>query len=175
MALPALATITIYRAKPISSGYTLKAIETEVVYADGNEVPWSCSLHRGVNWPTLVIPLRENQRAAGNRPACASFENRLFSSPTHWGVVRFIRAQILPAVLNAEGALSGRSQRSLHAQVNPHFLFNALNTIKAVIRRDSEQPKCNPAYGRPFSQKFKTPVGIVTLADEIRTRERLSA
>lgn len=32
--------------KPISSGYTLKAIETgEVVYADGNEVPYQCSLH----------------------------------------------------------------------------------------------------------------------------------
>ena len=44
--LPELVTTTIYPGKPISSTYTLKAIETgEVVYADGNEVPYRCSLH----------------------------------------------------------------------------------------------------------------------------------
>ncbi len=48
----------------------------------------------------------------------------------------------------------------LHAQVNPHFLFNALNTIKAVIRRDSEQASQLVQYlSTFFSQKFKTPVG----------------
>lgn len=37
--------------KPISSTYTLKAIETgEVVYADGNEVPYRCSCIRNANW-----------------------------------------------------------------------------------------------------------------------------
>lgn len=54
--------------KPISSTYTLKAIETgEVVYADGNEVPYRCSLHPQCKLgSTLVIPLRgENQRVMG--------------------------------------------------------------------------------------------------------------
>ncbi|MGS6553016.1 LytS/YhcK type 5TM receptor domain-containing protein [Escherichia coli] len=83
--------------KPISSTYTLKAIETgEVVYADGNEV------------------------------------------------------------------------KLLHAQVNPHFLFNALNTIKAVIRRDSEQASQLVQYLSTFFRKnLKRPSEFVTLADEI--------
>lgn len=46
--------------KPISSSYTQRAIETgEVVYADGNEVPYRCSLHPQCKLgSTLVIPLR---------------------------------------------------------------------------------------------------------------------
>lgn len=68
--------------KPISSTYTLKAIETgEVVYADGNEVPYRCSLHPQCKLgSTLVIPLRgENQRVMGTIKLYEA-KNRLFSS-----------------------------------------------------------------------------------------------
>lgn len=41
----------------------------------------------------------------------------------------------------------------LHAQVNSSFLFNALNTIKAVIRRDSEQASQLVQYLSTFSAK----------------------
>ncbi len=37
--------------------------------------------------------------------------------------------------------------------VNPHFLFNALNTIKAVIRRDSEQASQLVQYLSTFFRK----------------------
>lgn len=68
--------------KPISSAYTLRAIETgEVVYADGNEVPYRCSLHPQCKLgSTLVIPLRgENQRVMGTIKLYEA-KNRLFSS-----------------------------------------------------------------------------------------------
>ena len=68
--------------KPISSTYTLRAIETgEVVYADGNEVPYRCSLHPQCKLgSTLVIPLRgENQRVMGTIKLYEA-KNRLFSS-----------------------------------------------------------------------------------------------
>src|SRR5699024_8813231 len=56
----------------------------------------------------------------------------------------------------------------LHAQVNPHFLFNALNTIKAVIRRDSEQASQLVQYLSTFFRKnLKRPSEFVTLADGI--------
>ncbi len=49
----------------------------------------------------------------------------------------------------------------LHAQVNPHFLFNALNTIKAVIRRDSEQASQLVQYlSTFFPQKLKAAFGV---------------
>ena len=56
----------------------------------------------------------------------------------------------------------------LHAQVNPHFLFNALNTIKAVVRRDSEQAsQLVQDLSTFFRKNLKRPSEIVTLADEI--------
>jgi two-component system LytT family sensor kinase len=52
--------------------------------------------------------------------------------------------------------------------VNPHFLFNALNTLKAVIRRDSDQAAQLVQYLSTFFRKnLKRPSEIVTLADEI--------
>ena len=68
--------------KPISSLYTQKAIDTgEVVYADGNEVPYRCSIHPNCKLgSTLVIPLRgENQRVIGTIKLYEA-KNRLFSS-----------------------------------------------------------------------------------------------
>lgn len=52
--------------------------------------------------------------------------------------------------------------------MNPHFLFNALNTLKAVIRRDSDQAAQLVQFLSTFFRKnLKRPSEIVTLADEI--------
>ncbi|EKC5729229.1 sensor histidine kinase [Salmonella enterica] len=160
--------------KPISSGYTLKAIETgEVVYADGNEVPYRCSLHPQCKLgSTLVIPLRgENQRVMGTIKLYEA-KNRLFSSINRTlgeGIAQLLSAQILAGQYERQKALLTQSEiKLLHAQVNPHFLFNALNTIKAVIRRDSEQASQLVQYLSTFFRKnLNRPSEIVTLADEI--------
>ncbi|HHZ0170384.1 TPA: two-component regulatory system sensor histidine kinase BtsS [Escherichia coli] len=160
--------------KPISSGYTLKAIETgEVVYADGNEVPYQCSLHPQCKLgSTLVIPLRgENQRVMGTIKLYEA-KNRLFSAINRTlgeGIAQLLSAQILAGQYERQKAMLTQSEiKLLHAQVNPHFLFNALNTIKAVIRRDSEQASQLVQYLSTFFRKnLKRPSEIVTLADEI--------
>ncbi len=100
-------------------------------------------------------------------------KNRLFSSINRTlgqGIAQLLSAQILAGQI-----LSGKSDadpqpeiKLLHAQVNPHFLFNALNTIKAVIRRDSEQASQLVQYLSTFFRKnLKRPSEFVTLADEI--------
>ncbi|MCZ8878600.1 two-component regulatory system sensor histidine kinase BtsS [Escherichia albertii] len=160
--------------KPISSSYTLKAIETgEVVYADGNEVPYRCSLHPQCKLgSTLVIPLRgENQRVMGTIKLYEA-KNRLFSSINRTlgeGIAQLLSAQILAGQYERQKAMLTQSEiKLLHAQVNPHFLFNALNTIKAVIRRDSEQASQLVQYLSTFFRKnLKRPSEFVTLADEI--------
>ena len=160
--------------KPISSTYTLKAIDTgEVVYADGNEVPYRCSLHPQCKLgSTLVIPLRgENQRVMGTIKLYEA-KNRLFSSINRTlgeGIAQLLSAQILAGQYERQKAMLTQSEiKLLHAQVNPHFLFNALNTIKAVIRRDSEQASQLVQYLSTFFRKnLKRPSEFVTLADEI--------
>ena len=80
-----------------------------------------------------------------------------------------LSAQILAGQYERQKAMLTQSEiKLLHAQVNPHFLFNALNTIKAVIRRDSEQASQLVQYLSTFFRKnLKRPSEFVTLADEI--------
>lgn len=56
----------------------------------------------------------------------------------------------------------------LHAQVNPHFLFNALNTLSAVIRRDPERA-CNLVLNLStfFRNNLKRPSEEACLGEEI--------
>lgn len=49
--------------------------------------------------------------------------------------------------------------KPLHARESS-FLFNALNTIKAVIRRDSEQASQLVQYLSTFSAKLKAAFGV---------------
>ncbi len=99
-------------------------------------------------------------------------KNRLFSSINRTlgeGIAQLLSAQILAGQYERQKAMLTQSEiKLLHAQVNPHFLFNALNTIKAVIRRDSEQASQLVQYLSTFFRKnLKRPSEFVTLADEI--------
>ena len=158
----------------ISSSWTRRAIDiAEVVYADGNEVPYRCSLHPQCKLgSTLVIPLRgENQQVIGTIKLYEA-KNRLFSSINRTlgeGIAQLLSAQILAGKYERQKALLAQSEiKLLHAQVNPHFLFNALNTLMAVIRRDSEQAGQLVQYLSTFFRKnLKRSAEVVTLADEI--------
>lgn len=158
----------------ISSAYTLRAIENdEVVYADGNELPYRCSLHPSCKLgSTLVIPLRgENQRVIGTIKLYEA-RNRLFSSINRTlgeGIAQLLSAQILAGKYEQQKALLAQSEiKLLHAQVNPHFLFNALNTLMAVIRHDSDKAGQLVQYLSTFFRKnLKRSSEIVTLANEI--------
>ncbi|SUC18163.1 two-component system sensor kinase [Proteus mirabilis] len=159
---------------PISSEQSKQAINNnEVVYADGNETPYRCTLSPHCKLgSTLVIPLRgENNRVIGTIKLYEA-KNRLFSSINRTlgeGIASLLSAQILAGQYerNKQSLLESEI-KLLHAQVNPHFLFNALNTLQAVIRRDSDQAKQLVQFLSAFFRKnLKRPEAIVTLSDEI--------
>jgi two-component system LytT family sensor kinase len=76
-------------------------------------------------------------------------------STARWGgIAQLLSAQILAGQYERQKALLTQSEiKLLHAQVNPHFLFNALNTLKAVIRRDSDQAGQLVQYLSTFFRK----------------------
>ncbi|MCX2945066.1 histidine kinase, partial [Rahnella perminowiae] len=121
---------------------------------------------------TLVIPLRgENQRVIGTIKLY-EVRNRLFSSINRTlgeGIAQLLSAQILAGKFEQQKALLAQSEiKLLHAQVNPHFLFNALNTLMAVIRHDSDKAGQLVQYLSTFFRKnLKRSSEIVTLADEL--------
>ena len=63
--------------------------------------------------------------------------------------------------------------RALRAQISPHFIYNALNTISAQIRTDPEQARDLLQEFADFTRySFRTSGLYTTLADEIRNIDR---
>lgn len=63
--------------------------------------------------------------------------------------------------------------RALRAQISPHFIYNALNTISSQIRTDPEQAQDLLQEFADFTRySFRTSGLYTTLADEIRNIDR---
>jgi two-component system LytT family sensor kinase len=158
----------------ITSPHTHRAIaEHQVVYADGDEVPYQCSItpHCRLG-STLVIPLRGEGDLVIGTIKLYEPRNKLISSinlTLGEGIAQLLSSQILAGRFEAQKQLLVQTElKLLHAQVNPHFLFNALNTLSAVIRRDPEHARQLVQYLSTFFRKnLKRKATDVTLSDEI--------
>ncbi|MCF1426898.1 MAG: sensor histidine kinase [Shewanella sp.] len=157
----------------IASQITKDAIEQNtVMFADGVETPYSCSMSAQCKLgSSLVIPLRNDTEVIGTIKLYEP-KNKLFLNINHTlgeGIARLLSNQILYGrVEQQQNLLIQTELKLLQAQVNPHFLFNALNTISAITRR-------NPDMARTLLQQLsqflrinlKRTTGLVTLADEL--------
>ncbi|MCB8745431.1 sensor histidine kinase [Rhodoferax sp. U2-2l] len=159
---------------PISSTHTLRAINhNQVVYADGAVTPYSCSVTKDCKLGScLVIPLRgEENRVIGTiklyEPKSKFFSrlNRTLGE----GIARLLSNQVLAGRIEEQKSLLAQSEiKLLQAQINPHFLFNALNTLAAVIRRDPESARQLVQYLSTFFRKsLKRGGNDASLKDEL--------
>ena len=159
---------------PISSPHTFYAIaHNEVVYADGVDISYSCVVSKDCKLgSSLVIPLRgEGNRVFGTIKLYEP-KSKFFSSLNRTlgeGIARLLSNQILAGTIEEQKRLLAQSEiKLLQAQINPHFLFNALNTLAAVIRRDPEAARQLVQYLSTFFRKSLKRVGNdASLKDEI--------
>ncbi|MCW2240069.1 sensor histidine kinase [Azospirillum canadense] len=163
---------------PITSPMTREAIASNrVLYADGNEVVYQCSIHPHCRLnASLVIPLvgpleGDDERVIGTIKLYEP-KTKLFSTINRTlgeGIARLLSSQILAGRYEQQKALLAQSEiKLLHAQVNPHFLFNALNTISAVIRNDPERARqLVQSLSVFFRKNLKRPSQEASLNDEI--------
>lgn len=159
---------------PIASSHTRHAIEhNDVVYADGATVPYCCSISKDCKLGScLVIPLRGEENRVFGTIKLYEPKRRLFSSLNRTlgeGIARLLSNQVLAGRIEEQKRLLAQSEvKLLQAQINPHFLFNALNTLAAVIRRDPEAARQLVQYLSTFFRKSLKRVGNeATLGDEI--------
>ncbi|ABD86648.1 LytS/YhcK type 5TM receptor domain-containing protein [Rhodopseudomonas palustris] len=159
---------------PIASEQTLEAIDhNQVVYADGNETDYHCSLSPTCPLgATLVIPLLgEDEQVIGTIKLYEP-RNKLFSKINRTlgeGLARLFSTQILAGRYDEKKQLLARSEiKLLHAQINPHFLFNTLNVLSSIIRTDPERARELVLHLSTFFRKnLKRPTEEATLGDEI--------
>ncbi len=159
---------------PISSPHTFYAIaHNEVVYADGAAVPYHCSVSKDCKLgSSLVIPLRGEENRVFGTIKLYEPKSKFFSSLNRTlgeGIARLLSNQVLAGKIEEQKRLLAQSEiKLLQAQINPHFLFNALNTLAAVIRRDPEAARQIVHYLSTFFRKSLKRVGNeATLRDEI--------
>ena len=99
----------------------------------------SCPLHAAI-----VLPLTSNGKTIGTL-------KMYFKSPSGLSRVEEELAEGLAMLFSTQLELGEAELQSkllkdaeikaLQAQVNPHFLFNAINTISALCRTDVEKPE----------------------------------
>ncbi|WP_434998573.1 LytS/YhcK type 5TM receptor domain-containing protein [Vibrio scophthalmi] len=158
---------------PISSQSTLDAIEqNDIIYLDGKERHYQCSLSAECKLcSALIIPLRAGDKVIGTIKLYEP-KRKLFSTinmAMAEGIAQLLSSQILYGDYQQKQSLLAQAEiKLLHAQVNPHFLFNALNTISAVVRRDpSKARELIQHLSQFFRSNLKQNIEAVTLKDEL--------
>ncbi len=157
----------------ISSFQTLKAIrEDRIVYADGGEKKWRCNLSDGCPLGSILcVPLRVDNELVGTINLLER-KDKLFlvtNKSLGEGITKLLSDQILYSRYIEQKDLLTRSELQVaQAQINPHFLFNALNTIIAIIRKDSNRARDLLMHLSNFFRKnLKHTGNLATLEEEL--------
>ncbi|BDM63918.1 sensor histidine kinase [Shewanella sp. NFH-SH190041] len=157
----------------ISSDITKTAMtENKVMFADGVDTPYACSVSRQCRLgSSLVIPLRNDTEVIGTiklyEPKHKLFLN--INRTLGEGIAKLLSNQILYGRIEQQQNLLLQTElKLLQAQVNPHFLFNTLNTISAIVRRNPDMARKLLLQLSQFLRiNLKRTAGLVTLADEL--------
>ncbi|MDR9831128.1 sensor histidine kinase [Vibrio sp. FNV 38] len=159
--------------KPISSQSTLDAmLQNRIIYLNGRESPYQCSISESCKLGSaLIIPLRAGDRVVGTIKLYEP-KRKLFSTVNvsmGQGIAQLLSSQILFGEYQQKQSLLSQAEiKLLQAQINPHFLFNALNTISAVIRKDPTKARSLIQHlSQFFRSNLKQNIESVSLRDEL--------
>lgn len=126
----------------------------------------SCSLRYAI-----LVPLMRRQEVAGVLKLYQDRSRKLSAVDLELvrGLGNFISTQLELAELEKQSRLLADAEiKALHAQINPHFLFNALNTIVSFIRFRPEQARELLIHlGEYFRRNLHDSGGYVSLAGEL--------
>jgi two-component system LytT family sensor kinase len=158
---------------PIASPYTRQSIsENTVVFADGVRHAYDCTISKACPLHSMVIaPLQVDGVVVGTVQLFEPRDRRFLNMNKSLGegLAALLSSQLLIARFQEQKALLVMSELKLaHAQVNPHFLFNALNTIIAILRRDADRARELLIHLSNFFRKnLKRASDVSTLEEEL--------
>lgn len=158
---------------PIRSPYTRQSIaENAVVFGDGVRQRYDCTVSPGCPLASLLIaPLQVDGAVVGTvqlfEPRGRRFLN--MNKSLGEGLAALLSSQLVIARYQEQKSLLVLSELKLaQAQVNPHFLFNALNTIIAILRKDSDRARELLIHLSQFFRKnLKRASDVSTLEEEL--------
>ena len=158
---------------PIASPFTKAAIgENKVIFADGERERYDCPLSDACPMNSvLVVPLHIDNDVIGTIQLFESRNKRFLNmnKTLGEGITRLLSNQLLLSRYEMQKSLLVQSElKLLQAQVNPHFLFNSLNTIIAILRIDAVRCKDLLIHLSNFFRKnLKRGSDLSTLDEEL--------
>ena len=124
----------------------------------------------------IVVPLVVRNQAIGTLKFYYRTPRRINETQQSMaeGLGELLSTQLSLAELDAQTELATRMElKALQAQINPHFLFNTLNTISALIRMD---PKRARELLREFATFYRRTLenseDLIAISEEIAQTER---
>lgn len=132
--------------KKIISKITNYAIEkNENIFIDGSNYHYHCPISPECKLSSvLVIPIRIKDEVLGTIKLYEQ-KNKFFfkiNEALGQGIADLVANQLLEVRYENQKELLTRAELNLiQAQINPHFLFNTINTIIAVSRKNSDKAR----------------------------------
>jgi two-component system LytT family sensor kinase len=158
---------------PVSSPLTREALATgEAVVADGVHRQFACTLSPACPLrASVVVPLHVDGKVVGTvqlyEPEAR--RDRRMSRSVLEGLGALLSTQLVLARYEQQKSLLVVSElKLLQAQVNPHFLFNSLNTIISITRTDARRARALLVHlSKYFRKNLKRSSDVSTLQEEL--------
>lgn len=123
---------------------TKQVIERKQIMKADSRVMIQCPHHDCPLQAAIVLPLYAHHQTVGTLKIYFTNPNRLNSLEQNLaeGLSKLFSTQLELAEAELQRKLLKDAEiKALQAQVHPHFLFNAINTISALVRKDSDMAR----------------------------------
>lgn len=132
------------KGEAVKTGATLKVLETGEILELRNKIEINCSYEECQLESAIIAPLKTQEGIIGTLKIYYGKSNRITHTNRNllMGLSQLISTQLEISKLSKLQEMANKAEiKALQAQINPHFLFNALNTIISFIRMSPDRAR----------------------------------
>lgn len=156
---------------PILTNLTKKAIKTKIYKVAISHKEIGCNNKDCPLNSAVIVPLKARDDVIGTMKLYSVENNGIDSAVIRLaqGLASLFSSQIELGIIDEQVRLLEKAElRALQAQINPHFLFNAITTISSYCRTKPEQArKLLSNLGDFFRKNLNTMKDFITIKEEI--------